>query len=183
MAAMVALAVSARLSSPGNLYRKIEGDVETETIRGDRQLRPGAPAVRRGGADRRGRARVHDAAAGGDLLPRLPHHGFRHLRTVDVELHGQDRAGQLPLCRHAGVRVADVPPQLHLCAHRPHQEAGRPQGQAGRPAGIPAHRLRLGARHPAGRLRREAVRHHLGARRDRRSDAAGEDHHQAAGRT
>ena len=32
--------------------------------------------------------------------------GLRHLRTVDVELHGQDRAGQLSLCRRAGVRVA-----------------------------------------------------------------------------
>ena len=33
-----------------------------------------------------------------------------------VELHGEDRGRQLPLCRRAGVRVAHVPPHLDLCA-------------------------------------------------------------------
>ena len=54
--------------------------------------------------------------AGGDLLPRLPRRGVRHLRMVAVELHGEDRAGQLSLCRGAGLRVAHVPPHLDLCA-------------------------------------------------------------------
>ena len=84
----------------------------------NRQLRPGAPAVRRGGADRRGRSGLYDTAAGGDFLSRLSHHGFRYLRIVDVELHRQDGAGHQPLCRRAGVRVARIPAQFDLCARR-----------------------------------------------------------------
>ena len=42
--------------------------------------------------------------------------GFRHLRVLAVELHGEDRGGQLSLCRRAGVRVAHVPPHLDVCA-------------------------------------------------------------------
>ena len=42
--------------------------------------------------------------------------GLRHLRVLAVELHGEDRGGQLSLCRRAGLRVADVPPHLDLCA-------------------------------------------------------------------
>ena len=114
--------------------------------------------------------------AGGNLLPRVPQRGLRHLRMLAVELHGQDRGRQLPLCRRAGVRVADVPPHLDLCAHRPHQEAGRPQGQEGRRAGVSAHRQRLGARDPGGRLRRQAEGHPLDPRRHRARRPAGEDH-------
>ena len=58
---MVALADPARLSSRGKTCRKIESNVETQIIRRDRQLRPGPPAVRRRGADRRRRSGVHDA--------------------------------------------------------------------------------------------------------------------------
>ena len=54
------------------------------------------------------------------------------------------------------------------------------KGTQGRRAGISAHRQRLGARHPGGRLRRQARRHQLGARRHRGAGPAGEDHDQAA---
>ena len=66
--------------------------------------------------------------------------------------------------------------------HRPHQEAGGLEGQEDRPAGVSAHGECLGARHPRGRLRREAIGHPLDPRRHRACRAAGEDHHQAAGR-
>ena len=110
---------------------------------------------------------------------------FRHAEFDICELSlssftVQDRARRLPLCRRAGLRVARLPPHLDLCAHRPHQEAAGPQGQAHRRARISAHRQRLGARDPGGRLRREAVGHHLGARRHRGAGPAGEDRDQAA---
>ena len=106
-----------RLSSRAKPCRKIENDVETPAVRRGRQLRPGASADGRRGPDRRRRSGVHEPAAGGDLLPRLPRHGLRHLRIVDVELHGEDRRAQLPLCRRAGLRLARVPAQFDLCAH------------------------------------------------------------------
>ena len=124
-----------------------------------------------------------NAAAGGDLLPRLPQHGFRHLRIVDVELHGEDR--RAAIAPMSGVPAFVSRAFRHNSIYvrtRPHQVAGRSQGQARRPARISAHRLRLGAHHPGGRSRREAVRHDLGARRDRGSGPAGEDHDQAAAR-
>ncbi len=58
---------------------------------------------------------------------------FRAFRNADfdicemlaVELHGEDRGGQLSVCRYAGLPVALLSPHLALCADRPHQEAGR----------------------------------------------------------
>ena len=94
--------------------------------------------------------------------------GFRHLRTVAVELHGEDRAGQLSLRRRAGLRVAHVPPHLDLCAHRPHQEAARTsraRRSACRNTSSPPTSGR--ARSCEDDLRREAVRHSLGSRRHR----------------
>ena len=135
---------------------------------------------RRAGADRRRRSGIHGARSGRNLLPRLPPCRIRHLRIVDVELHGQDRAGNVPLCRRAGLRVARLPPHLDLCAYRPHQEAGRPQGQKGRRAGISIDRQCLGARHSGRRSRRQAVRPALDPRRAGGSGAGGENRHHAA---
>ena len=49
---------------------------------------------------------------------------FRAFRAAEFDIcecrcraYGEDRAGQLPLYRGAGVRVAHVPPHLGLCAH------------------------------------------------------------------
>ena len=153
---------------------------QAQSLRRDRRLRPQPAADRRRGADRRRRSGFHEALSGGNLLPRVPQPGLRHLRMLAVELHGEDRGGRLPLRRRAGLRVADVPPHLDLCAHRPHQEAAGSEGQEGRRAGVPAHRQRLGARHPGGRFRREAEGHALDPRRHRARRPAGEDHHQAA---
>ena len=113
---------------------------------------------------------------------------FRAFRAAEFDIcelslssyHGEDRAGQLPLCRGAGLRVAHVPPHLDLCAHRPHQEAGGSQGQEGRRAGISADRECVGARVPGGRLRRQAFGHPLDQRRHRGAGPAGKDHDQPA---
>src|SRR5207244_6897828 len=101
-----------RYLASAKLAERWREHVKTEVVRGDRQLRPRPPSVRRRRPDRWGRPGVHATAAGGDLLPRLPHGRFRYLRIVDVELHGQDRARRVPLCRGAGLRLARVPPQF-----------------------------------------------------------------------
>ncbi len=106
--------------------------------------------------------------------------GFRHLRTVAVELHAENRARPMSLCRRSRLRVALFPPYLDFRAHRPDQETRRSEGQESRRAGIAAHRQCLGARDSGRRFRREAFRHALGARRHRPCGAAGEDRGQSA---
>jgi len=105
--------------------RKIEAHGETQAFGGDRQLRPGARVVRRLGADRRGRADLHDAPAGGNVF-------FRALRTADFDICELSMSSftvktagrQLPLRRGAGLRLARVPPQTRsMFATEPHQEA------------------------------------------------------------
>ena len=82
-------------------------------------------------------------------------------------------AGHVGLYRHSRLRLARVPPFRHLCPHRPrHPHAAGPQGQDDRPAGIPDHRGGMDARHPAGRIRRQADRHKLALRRHRAARAA-----------
>ena len=155
---------------------------QARALHRDRRLRPGASAGRRQRADRRRRSGVHAAGAGGDLLPRLPPRRFRHLRTVDEQLHGEDRERRLSVCRRAGVPVARVPPQLDLYPHRPRHRAARgPEGQARRRAGISGHRQRLDARRAGRRARREAVGHQLGARRLRTGGTHREDRAEPAG--
>jgi 4,5-dihydroxyphthalate decarboxylase len=108
-----------------------------------------------------------NARSGRDFLSRLPRRRVRYLRTVAVELHGEDRAGRLSVYRRTGLRLPRLPPHRGLCAHRPGQKAGRPQGPQGRRAGISAHGQCMGARFARRRLRRQAVRHPLDPRRHR----------------
>ena len=80
--------------------------------------------------------------------------------------------GQVGLYRHPRLRLARVPPFRDLCPHRPrHPHAAGPEGQADRPAGIPDHRGGMDARHPAGRIRRQADRHKLALGRHRAARA------------
>ena len=80
-----------------------------------------------------------------------------------------------PSCRGRSVTIRSI------CAAI--ASRGPPTSRASlRLAGIPAHRVRVGARHPGGRSWRETVRHALDTGRDRASRSAGEDHHQAASR-
>ena len=58
---------------------------------------------------RRRRARVHDARAGGDLLPGVPARGVRHCRIVALQFHGADGPRRQPLCRRARVPLARLP--------------------------------------------------------------------------
>ena len=155
---------------------------QARAVHRDRRLRPGASAGRRQRADRRRRSGVHAAGAGGDLLPCLPPRRFRHLRTVDEQLHGEDRERRLSVCRRAGVSVARVPSQLDLHPHRPRHRAARgPEGQPRRRAGISGHRQCLDARRAGRRTRREAVGHQLGARRLRTGGTHREDRAEPAG--
>ena len=106
------------------------------------------------------------AGAGGVVPPRLQVPGVRRHRNLDEQLSADDGARRRALRRDPGLRVAAVPAQRHLHPHRPrHQNAAGPQGQDHRPAGIPDDRERLGARHAAGGIRREAARHQMAPRR------------------
>src|SRR5262245_49220315 len=72
-AAWLPLLTGQRYLASAKLAERLREHVKTEALRGDRQLRPCPPPVRRHRPDRRGRPGVHATAAGGDLLPRLPH--------------------------------------------------------------------------------------------------------------
>ena len=107
-----------------------------------------------------------------DLLSRISQHGFRYLRIVDVELHGQDSRRQLPLCRRARFRSRAFRHNSIYVAQGPDQDAGRSQRQTRRPARVISspHTCGLGSFSP-GSARGAAVGHHLGRRRDRNSRA------------
>ena len=171
--------LSARKAICGPARRRNE---QARTIHRDRRLRPGASAGRRQRADRRRRSGVHAARARGDLLPRLPSRRFRYLRTVDEQLHGENRERRLSVCRRAGVSVARVPPQLDLYPNRPRHRAARgPERTPRRGARISGHCQRLDARGAGRRARREAVGHQLGARRLRAGGTHREDRAEPAG--
>ena len=84
------------------------------------------------------------------------------------------------LCRRPRLPVAGISAYVDLCPDRPDQDARRPQGPNGRGPGVPVDRKCLGARHPAGRLRGEAVRYPLVAWRHGRRRSARKDRDQVA---
>src|SRR6185369_4100680 len=97
--------------------------VQIVSLRRGWRLRPQPSADRRSRADRRRRSGVHETLSGGDLLPGLSYRRVRHLRMFAIELFGEDRGGQLSLCRRAGLCVADVPPYVDVLPDRSHQAA------------------------------------------------------------
>jgi len=158
-------------------------DDSIESVGRGRRLRSHASAHRRRCPDRWRRSGVYDAAAGGDIFPRVPARRVRHLRVVAIELHAEDRRWRLPLCRRTGVPLAGVPAHRDRDPHRPGDRcARRPEGAADRVAGVSTHRLRVGAGDPLGRLRRRAEGHHLGAGRHRGAGPPREDRDHAAAR-
>ena len=159
-------------------------DAKARALRCRRRLRSRSPADRRHRANRRPCARVHDARAGRDLLPRVPARGVRHCRAVAFEFHGANRARGQPLCRRARVPLTLLPARRHLHPHRPrHPHASRSQGPQGRPRRIPAHRQCVDTRLPRRRFPSRAGVDPLGAGRHRGAGSPREDpDHAAAGR-
>ena len=96
-------------------------------------LRPHAPADGRARQARRHRSRHPDPAAAPDVPAHARPPGVPGLRAVARLLHGAEGARRLPVRGGAGRAVEDLPPLLHLRAHRRgHQDAAGPARQARR---------------------------------------------------
>ena len=88
--------------------------------------------------DRRRRSGVHEAGAGGDLLPRVPHPGFRHLRVSLSSFTLKTARGD---CPYVGIPAFVSRMFRHTSIYVRTDRIKKPKDLKGRKVGVPEYQL------------------------------------------
>ena len=104
---------------------------------------------------------------------------IRRRRILQLRIHLALRRQGMPVRRHSGIRLARVPPQLHLHQQQAHQVAEGPRRQAHRRAGLHHDRRDFHPRAVERRARHRFLQERMGRGRHQQRQAARQSDHPA----